>query len=125
MVTIENIDMRLVQNNHQSEEAESGSDTDDSLFPGRTTGQSSDLKSGSESKVTLYPNPARDWIAVSGLKEGNWEARVVDMQGKVHTTAVMQNGSSLPVMDLESGTYILRLKKDGDEDTITKRFVKH
>lgn len=72
--------------------------------------------------MSVYPNPAKDIINVSGLQKGD-QIQIIDFSGKVLQTMLSAGESmNVNVRSLPSGTYILRA---GQKDQFAKStFVK-
>lgn len=82
-------------------------------------------------KLIVHPNPALDNIAVELFQgpAGPAELLVMDASGRKVKQAriVLESGSvsiSLPVHDLESGSYIVQVRVDGAAEVALGRFVK-
>jgi len=80
--------------------------------------------------LELWPNPVNDAINISliGMRSSRIQLSVVDLNGRVvkSTSNAITNGNnrySLPVNDLESGMYLLRISDDNN--VISRRFVKN
>lgn len=70
--------------------------------------------------VSLYPNPARDILNVSGIEAA--EAKIYDLGGRLVKTVDVTN-ATVPVHSLAKGTYILVLK-DSTGKSHTSKFIK-
>ena len=79
-----------------------------------------------DSRLTIYPNPAKDILSIRGIATGeSFTASIVSVQGKKVSTSlsISDANASLGVKNLSAGMYLLELLgKDGDKQTI--RFVK-
>jgi hypothetical protein len=71
----------------------------------------------SEQAVTIYPNPATDFLIIDG-GESIDKLEVIDMEGKV--ISVRREGNTLDVTSLKPGTYLLQITRD--KRKIVKRF---
>ncbi len=62
-------------------------------------------------EIVLYPNPALDYIHISGLTEGVVESYLIDGSGKVAKVNIEKDADqiSLDIHSLAKGLYILRL----------------
>lgn len=58
-------------------------------------------------EFSIYPNPATDYLTVSGLDAAN--VTVYDMQGKLLISTNLTNTDQLDLRSLESGTYLLEI----------------
>ncbi|MEM6721393.1 MAG: GEVED domain-containing protein [Bacteroidota bacterium] len=82
-----------------------------------------DLSMDKDGDFTLYPNPAKDILNVKteGLPVDN--IKIFSAFGMlVREVPELDNGTSLNVSNLKSGTYFIRFVSG--EDTITRKFVK-
>ena len=73
---------------------------------------------------TVNPNPAGDDVRLN-LPAGNWNVRVVTMQGQVVLNREMNaNGSpqTLSTAELSTGVYIMQV--EGSQGRVTRRFLK-
>ena len=70
---------------------------------------------GNTQKVTVYPNPASDLLNLTWSEKPEAEVSVIDLNGKVITTLICNNGltNSVNVKALSPGTYILRITGKG------------
>lgn len=59
--------------------------------------------------ITVYPNPAKDYIQISGLQETNKPISLVDVTGRIlYTTIYVGPNAGIPLPDhIPSGCYIL------------------
>jgi len=74
-------------------------------------------------QIEVYPNPATDFIKITGLNNSVTEARIVNMIGK--TVMVLHPGEesiNADISELPSGVYFVNLTSS-DKNTV-KRFVK-
>ncbi|RED95589.1 FG-GAP-like repeat-containing protein [Marinoscillum furvescens] len=71
--------------------------------------------------IKLYPNPAQDYLWVTGFSGANYE--ISDLSGKV----ILQGGfsSQIDVTGLSPGTYILRLIGGDSSGSLVSRFSKN
>ena len=74
-----------------------------------------------ESQITIYPNPATDRIFVNfDSKEYSWYMlEIFDLIGSKKIRQEIKNRSEkieIKISDLESGTYLLHLKSDKNEN---------
>ncbi len=77
-------------------------------------------------KFDVYPNPAAEQVTINliGLEKGRqYELKILDMSGKLQylTSLEAYQKISLPLQDLEKGTYILKL--DTGKNIITRKLV--
>lgn len=71
-----------------------------------------------ESAIRLYPNPANDYVFISGLKHPE-NYSIYNVVGKHITSGVVTNRNSIGINDLVNGFYFLKF-----ETSQTIRFVK-
>lgn len=72
--------------------------------------------------LSVYPNPAADYINVKFDNNKTYKADIVDLNGRVVKTISVSSGSQINVADLNSGHYLLILKDN--QDTKVARIVK-
>lgn len=60
--------------------------------------------------VTVYPNPATDYVSVSSLNLINEVTLFNSLGQSVYTNTVKANGFNVPVANLERGVYFLQVK---------------
>ncbi|MFK7784617.1 MAG: endonuclease [Crocinitomicaceae bacterium] len=72
-------------------------------------------QSGTNSKLTIYPNPAKDYLTVTWKDQDGYTITVLDMVGRVMNTNTSLTGESqiLNVGELERGNYLIQVSKDG------------
>lgn len=78
-------------------------------------------------QVSLYPNPAKDKITLSGLNTtaGATQVKVMDIMGRVVAARQFRYGepnTTIDVANLKAGAYIVVLSKNGVTKTL--RFIK-
>jgi hypothetical protein len=73
----------------------------------------------SESYLTLYPNPARDYLDIRVSDDTPHQIRIYDLLGRVWLSHTVQTQSTLNVSSLPSGIYLLEL-----DQKHLKRWVK-
>lgn len=79
-----------------------------------------------EAALSLYPNPSYGYlnIGLSGAMDRTVDMMIYDLRGKqVRSGQITGAHTTLDVVDLAPGTYVLRLETGGE--TITRKFVKH
>jgi len=72
-------------------------------------------------EVSIYPNPASDYIIVNNLQD-KMTIRIFNLLGKLVKTTIVSGTEKISVSDLSTGVYIIKLSGKGIE-TVT-RFVK-
>jgi hypothetical protein len=74
--------------------------------------------SNEEIQLSAYPNPAMDVVHIDGL-EGNYIVKIINMTGRVvKSVAGASPELTLPVNDLSSGMYLLRIESLGKVRTL-------
>ena len=72
-------------------------------------------------EINLYPNPASDFIEITGIQLENVEANLFDIQGREIDNIIL-NSNRIDVSNLATGVYILKLKSG--VKTFKKRIIK-
>ncbi|MBQ9312764.1 MAG: T9SS type A sorting domain-containing protein [Bacteroidales bacterium] len=76
-----------------------------------TTGTGVGLADGVENiNVTVYPNPATDYVSVSSLNLINEVTLFNSLGQSVYTNTVKANGYNIPVSNLQKGVYFIQVK---------------
>lgn len=71
--------------------------------------------------LEVYPNPASDWIRVSGPEEGQpIQVQIVAMDGSLKHDETTQPGAAIRTGDLPPGFYALRVRTEGGNWQTTK-----
>lgn len=65
-----------------------------------------DVENETTESISIYPNPASDYIIVNGL---NGIATINDMFGRTIWTGDVTNGSQIPVTGISTGMYMLNI----------------
>lgn len=68
--------------------------------------------------VTVYPNPATDYITITGIKNVN--VMIYDLTGKLIMSNDLNSTQTISVADLENGNYILLIQSD--QVSFTRKF---
>ena len=80
----------------------------------------------SETALSVFPNPSYGYLNIE-LASYNGETvdmMMYDLRGKVVMTRQLKNAqTTIDLVDLEAGVYVIRLEAEGE--TITKKFVKN
>jgi hypothetical protein len=66
------------------------------------------IKEISQDVITVFPNPTRDFVTVN-MTAANATIEVVDAQGKILQTSIVENGGTLSLASYETGMYIFRI----------------
>ena len=82
------------------------------------------------SGLTLYPNPANDWLVVefSGLTGANGRVEVMDLVGKrvltLEQTDLREGYLELGLSELQAGVYLVRIEDETGESLLGKFVVR-
>jgi len=77
-----------------------------------------------KNQILITPNPAKNKIYIKNLNVKNISAEIIDLSGKIiHQVLISDNDQSFDISNLQTGTYILNLKKD-DMKILTKKIIK-
>lgn len=84
-------------------------------------GSCKESPSSQQNVLTLYPNPAKTKLFISGDELKNTTYQIISVDGKsVHTGKIMSN--SISIQNLSTGTYIIKIITAAGESV--QRFVK-
>jgi len=72
--------------------------------------------------ITVYPNPVKNTLFISGQSASNIPYSILDMNGRILDTGLLDHQAGIDVQFLESGVYLLKTQV-GDQQDFT-RFVK-
>jgi preprotein translocase subunit YajC len=74
------------------------------------------------SKISVYPNPANNYIEINGLPlDKTSQIDLFNIQGQKILFVDKNNGAGIDVSNLSSGTYLLKIKESG----ASKLFIKN
>ena len=83
---------------------------------GDLTGQTIDISTPlgiepvfNKQKITVYPDPAHDYLTIEGIIEKNPSVMIFDMAGKIIRTIILSEDNKIPVSYLPSGMYLLKI----------------
>ncbi|MCF6132786.1 T9SS type A sorting domain-containing protein [Flavobacterium wongokense] len=85
------------------------------------TPQSLSVNDGQLNNVSLYPIPASASLHIHGLETASLTYRVIDLTGRIIAQGITDD-YSIPVDNLQSGTFLLELKSD--DNVAYHKFVK-
>jgi len=78
-----------------------------------------------DNQVSVYPNPANDWISLIVNQEGTQLVKIMDATGRlVKQNVIYGNENQIEISDLKSGIYFLQVTDEAG-NTVTKRIVKY
>lgn len=84
----------------------------------KTYSKTVSLQSVSQSMVTVYPNPVKDVLYVSGL-QNYFSMQIIDMEGRiVQQQTLLPGAQSINVSGLSKGNYLLKLISNADVQTL-------
>ena len=69
--------------------------------------------------IKLYPNPAKNTIQISNLKESQ-DYKIYNLLGQSVKQGIIENNQAIDVSNLNNGVYIIKLKNN----TISLQFIK-
>ena len=76
--------------------------------------------------VTIYPNPATNFLSISNLTEGNYQIKIHDLLGKNHFNQNFTNQSNqinINLPKLSSGTYFISITEENFNNSVSKKIV--
>lgn len=79
------------------------------------------LEADDRTEINMYPNPATDFITLSGLPE-TYALRIFDMSGRMVT--FVENEHQIDVSHLEKGVYMVDVRTDEGESIFSSRLIK-
>lgn len=76
-------------------------------------------------EMSVWPNPARDFLQVQTQETGEWTSEIWDIQGRLIKSLPPQKGKSLrlSIQGLTGGTYFLRLQNQNGRTGVSKFVV--
>ena len=78
-----------------------------------------------DSQVSVYPNPANDWISLIVNQDGTQLVRIMDATGRtIKQNVIYGNENQIEISDLKTGVYFLQVTDEGG-NIVTKRIVKY
>lgn len=96
-----------------------------SPFTVMTTKMATGLSTASESKVTVYPNPATECISFSNTQAGS-KLSIIDLTGSIKRSAILSDeNSTVAVSDLPAGLYLYKIVSNGKTIATGKLSVKN
>jgi hypothetical protein len=77
-----------------------------------------------ENEMTLYPNPAKDFIRLDFNEDVNGQLSIYNLQGQeVYTSNINKAQTQIDLSPYQNGMYLIRFKNENGEQLV-KRFVK-
>jgi hypothetical protein len=71
---------------------------------------------------SIYPNPAKNTITISGIDQKTVDVTIMDMMGRTLIATTARNNEVISIDDLNAGIYFVKI--DADNGVATKRFIK-
>ena len=72
-----------------------------------------DVSDLSIENITLFPNPATDWISLGNLNQDEWVAyKLIDHMGVLHMEGQFSSGDRINVSSLPAGNYFLMISNE-------------
>ncbi len=88
------------------------------LFGGLTTStteEASDVEA--QYAISIYPNPATDWIRVRSGEGNEWQQiQIVGLDGSIKRDVWVYGEEAIPVYDLPKGAYAVRIRSEYAEE---------
>lgn len=78
-------------------------------------------ESEDQSKVKLFPNPAKGQISIQGI-QANSRLWIYDLSGKLKQHSTISSNSTIDVSQLEAGLYLIQIESEGE--MVRKKLVK-
>jgi hypothetical protein len=79
------------------------------------------INNHTSSILTIYPNPAKDYILMNGVKEG-LAIEINDASGKLVKRFIANTSNRYVVSDLHKGLYFIKIQ-DKENTTVTKLII--
>ncbi|WP_160136017.1 T9SS type A sorting domain-containing protein [Chryseobacterium sp. c4a] len=73
--------------------------------------------------ISMYPNPAQDFIGFKGNTEGYSKANIYSLDGKLIKTAEVNSGN-IQISDLPPASYFIEVSGKNSETKKTTKFIK-
>ncbi len=94
------------------------------LFSGLATSSTNNYSSAAYS-VRVYPNPAVDWIRVRTAYGSEWlNVQIMDLDGSLKRDVLVYGEEAIPVYDLPTGAYVVRIRAEDAAQWQMTKFVK-
>jgi len=74
--------------------------------------------------ISVYPNPATNWLTINTISSSNYKAQILDCFGKVLEEIIFNNSTKIDVRNLSNGLYFLLLRNENNQKKIIK-FLKN
>ncbi|MFA8299551.1 MAG: lamin tail domain-containing protein [Hyphomicrobiales bacterium] len=82
------------------------------------------LNESDSKNISIHPQPANTYLTINYKKEGNYEIRMLNLQGQMVKKFDKSNfGQKVNVSDLEKGTYLIQIVDTDNNSVVTKKFL--
>lgn len=68
-----------------------------------------------KTKISIYPNPAKDFLSIKNEKKDNFDYQILDVTGKIVKKGKSKTDEKINVQSLEKGTYIVQIQTENGE----------
>ena len=75
-----------------------------------------------DEKISLFPNPASNFLGIKGLPQGQFQASIFDLQGKLIMNQELSDQEFINIETLNTGLYSLKIK--GEDFVHQGKFLK-
>jgi hypothetical protein len=79
------------------------------------------IEDNAASKISVYPNPAKDQIAISGIENVTCNIEMLDIKGQVVLNIKNSESNTIDVSMLEQGVYFVKIS--GEEISVVRKLV--
>jgi hypothetical protein len=79
---------------------------------------------GFRSSISLYPNPATDYVGVNDESDRVVRIEFYNLTGRQMRTAAVARGEKVNILDLPNGVYFVRLVDKNNHVVTTQRVTK-
>lgn len=76
------------------------------------------IQAATQNKLTIYPNPAKDYFQVNGIENENYKVEILTLTGKLLKTKKTINNEPIRTEELKNGLYLIKIKIDKSKTTI-------
>ncbi|HYD22054.1 MAG TPA: T9SS type A sorting domain-containing protein, partial [Flavipsychrobacter sp.] len=82
-------------------------------------------KLGSKEDITIYPNPASDFLSITSPQPITRELFLVDVLGKEQIRLQFNEKTQIDTRNIPNGVYFLHFKSKSDQSCTSKIFIQH
>lgn len=90
-----------------------------------TLDEATDIDETGLHTLSIYPNPANDFVYINVDQQQNMKLYVYDVMGRLLIEDELQQEKMLNVATLTNGSYILKLQAPGSTVSVQKLFIQH